>query len=225
MFHGPQESVVIEPPHPFEGGKLDVLDGAPRAPTANDLRLEEPDDGLGQGVVIAVPPAADRRLDTGVGQPLRIANGEVLNPSVVVVDQRLRCLRRSDRGGVALSGHGPSALADDRGGGDEPFFGLSDHERATVAARPPLTCQPTPRSTEENRKAADMLLRRAILIGGATPVAAAPMMTLAQGLATGDVWEEGLEERRPVGVDRGPREQRFYRSRHAMRLARDGCRG
>lgn len=55
MSYGPKESVVIEPPHPFEGGKPNILDGAPGAPRANDLRLEEPNDGLGQGVVVAVP--------------------------------------------------------------------------------------------------------------------------------------------------------------------------
>ena len=46
--------------------------------------------GLGEARSRGPEPAADRRLDAGVGQPLRVANGEVLNPPVAVVNQGIR---------------------------------------------------------------------------------------------------------------------------------------
>jgi len=51
---GSEDQVVVEPPDPFEGGELDALDRAPGAAAADDFRLEETDDGLSQGVVVAV---------------------------------------------------------------------------------------------------------------------------------------------------------------------------
>jgi hypothetical protein len=42
-------------------GQLDVLDGSPRAAVEDELGLVEPDHRLGQGVVVGVPPGADRR--------------------------------------------------------------------------------------------------------------------------------------------------------------------
>lgn len=38
-----EQASVVEPVDPFERGELDGVEAAPRAPTANDLRLEEPD--------------------------------------------------------------------------------------------------------------------------------------------------------------------------------------
>ena len=45
-----EEAAVVEPVHPFEGGVLDRLQGSPRATAADDLGLEQADDGLGEGV-------------------------------------------------------------------------------------------------------------------------------------------------------------------------------
>jgi P-type Cu+ transporter len=48
---------------------------------------------------------------------------------------------RAHRGGAALPGHRPSALADDRGGGDEPVVAsLGDHQRAAAAAGRMVSC-------------------------------------------------------------------------------------
>jgi hypothetical protein len=56
----------------------------------DQLRFVQAVDGLGQGVVVAVTSAADRRLDTGLHQPLRLANGDILRSSVGVVNQGIR---------------------------------------------------------------------------------------------------------------------------------------
>ena len=55
--------MVVEPPNPLESRELDVLEVTPRTSFSDDLRLEEADDGLGQGIVVAVSDAADRRFD------------------------------------------------------------------------------------------------------------------------------------------------------------------
>jgi hypothetical protein len=44
------------------------------------LGLFEADEGLGEGVVVAIADAADRGLDTGLGQPLGVADRQVLQP-------------------------------------------------------------------------------------------------------------------------------------------------
>ena len=46
------------------------------------LGLVQPVDCLGQGVVVAISFAAHRRLDTRLGQPLAVANADVLGPPV-----------------------------------------------------------------------------------------------------------------------------------------------
>ncbi len=51
------------------------------------LRFVQSVDGLGQGVVVAVTPAADRRLDTGLCKPLHLADGDILRSSVGVMNQ------------------------------------------------------------------------------------------------------------------------------------------
>lgn len=49
--------------------------GAPRATAMDHLGLEEAVDRLGQSIVVAVTDAADGRLDTGLGEPLRVCFG------------------------------------------------------------------------------------------------------------------------------------------------------
>ena len=67
-----QQPPVIEPGDPFQDGEFDILDPAPGTASPDDLGLEETDHRLGQGVVIRIPHAADRRLDPGFGQTLRV---------------------------------------------------------------------------------------------------------------------------------------------------------
>ena len=57
MATRPEAAVGVEPPDPFQGGKPDILETAPRASSPNDLRLEESDRGFGQCVVVAIAPA------------------------------------------------------------------------------------------------------------------------------------------------------------------------
>jgi hypothetical protein len=51
------EALVVPPPHPFQGGQLDLLDGTPRTAASDQLGFEQAVDGLGQGIVERV---ADR---------------------------------------------------------------------------------------------------------------------------------------------------------------------
>ncbi len=53
----------------------------------NDLRFEQADDRLGEGVIVAVPAAADGGLDAGGGQALRVSNTQILTAAVAVIDQ------------------------------------------------------------------------------------------------------------------------------------------
>ena len=75
---------------PFERGELDLLQAPPRAVGMNDLGLEETEDSLGQGVVVRVADAAHRGVDAGLGKPLGVADGYVLDASIAVVDQVVR---------------------------------------------------------------------------------------------------------------------------------------
>jgi len=53
----------------------------------NDLRLEQPVDGLGQGIVIGIAHTTHRRLDAGFLKAPGIADGQVLAASVRMVDK------------------------------------------------------------------------------------------------------------------------------------------
>jgi hypothetical protein len=77
------------PRHALENRELDVLETSPRPPAPDHLRLEEPDHGLRQGVVVGIPLATHRRLDPGLGQPLGVANRQVLHSAVAVVNRTL----------------------------------------------------------------------------------------------------------------------------------------
>ena len=72
-----QESAVVEPVEPFEGGELDPFKMAPGAALANHPGLVQADDGLGQGIVVGIPDLAHRRLDPGLGQALGVADRQV----------------------------------------------------------------------------------------------------------------------------------------------------
>jgi hypothetical protein len=66
---GFEEAAVVEPVDPLKGGVLDVVDALPWAPPADELGLVQPDDRLGERVVVGVaagptevtPPASARR--------------------------------------------------------------------------------------------------------------------------------------------------------------------
>ena len=69
---GLQQSVVVEPGHPFEGREFQELLGLPEHPAMDQFSLIEPADRFGQGV-IAVALAAHRRFDSGLSQALAVA--------------------------------------------------------------------------------------------------------------------------------------------------------
>ena len=66
---GLEQAPMLEPVHPLEGSELHRLGMAPGTTPADHLGLEQLDHRLGQGIVVAVTDAADRRLDAGFGKP------------------------------------------------------------------------------------------------------------------------------------------------------------
>jgi len=52
----------------FVGRVFHDFEMPPRAAVVNDYRLEQPDDRLGERVVLRIADAAHRRLDPGFGQ-------------------------------------------------------------------------------------------------------------------------------------------------------------
>ena len=97
VVEGFEETPVVEPVDPGQHRELDGVDAAPRPALANDFGLEEPDDAFRERVVVRVTDAPHRPLDSGLGQPLGIANREVLHASIAVVDQAVRARPRVER--------------------------------------------------------------------------------------------------------------------------------
>jgi hypothetical protein len=60
-----EQASMVEPVDPFQRGELDGFQASPRAASPDHLGLVEAVDRLGQGVVVTVADAADRRLDAG----------------------------------------------------------------------------------------------------------------------------------------------------------------
>jgi hypothetical protein len=80
-------SAMVEPVDPFRGGDLEIVEALPRPPWFDQFGLVEPDDRLGEGVVVREPDVAGRGLDAGGGEVLGVGHGEVLDSVVVVGDQ------------------------------------------------------------------------------------------------------------------------------------------
>jgi hypothetical protein len=53
---------MIEPVDPLERRELDGIDAAPGSSLPNDFGLVQPNNRLGERVVVGVPDATDRRL-------------------------------------------------------------------------------------------------------------------------------------------------------------------
>ena len=73
---------MIEPGHPLQRGQFDGLSRLLGSAAMYQLRLVQAVDGLGQRVIVAVALAAHRGLNTGFGQALAVANGNVLRAPV-----------------------------------------------------------------------------------------------------------------------------------------------
>ena len=76
---GLEEPPMVEPVEVFERGDLDLLDGPPRPTRLDQLGLEQPDHGLGQGVVVGVADRPNRRVDARLRQAFGVGNGCVLS--------------------------------------------------------------------------------------------------------------------------------------------------
>ena len=100
---GFEEAAVVEPVDPFEGGVLEVVEAAPGAAVADELGLVEPDDRLGEGVVVRVALRADRVDRAGLGEAFGVANREILHAPVGVVDQLVEAVAASERAQIACS--------------------------------------------------------------------------------------------------------------------------
>ena len=84
------------------------------------LGFVEAVDGLGEGIVVAVPDAADRGLDACLGKPLGILDREILHTAIAVVDQTAasdwaalmqRLLQRiQHEAGVSRTGDAPAEM-------------------------------------------------------------------------------------------------------------------
>lgn len=88
---------MVEPVDPLERRVLDVIDPLPRPASADELGLVEPDDGLGEGVVVAVALGSDRVHGTLLTETLGVADREVLTAPITVVDQLIQIASSPDR--------------------------------------------------------------------------------------------------------------------------------
>src|SRR6266487_1919043 len=86
----PVEPSLVEPVHVLESGVFDVVESPPGSVGTNHLRLVEPVERFGQGVVVAIPAGAHGRHHAGVGEALRIADRQILHPAVRVVDEAIQ---------------------------------------------------------------------------------------------------------------------------------------
>ena len=84
---GFEQSDVVEPVNPLQGGQFHGFPGFPRSPAVDQLGLVEPVDGFGQGVVVAVATAADRGFDASFCQPFGLPNGNVFDAPVGVMNE------------------------------------------------------------------------------------------------------------------------------------------
>ena len=71
---------------------LHVLQPTPGAVLANQLGLVQTIEGFSQSVVVAVAARPDRANCSGLGKSLGVADGQVLDSAVIVVDQPLELL-------------------------------------------------------------------------------------------------------------------------------------
>ena len=81
-----QEPSLIKPFHPLRLCELDDLEIPPQA-TTDDFGLVQPGHGIGEGVVQRIARAPDRRLNPGLGAPLRIPDREILGATVTLMHE------------------------------------------------------------------------------------------------------------------------------------------
>ena len=88
-----QQTPVIEPVDPFQGGELNRLQASPGPRGRITSVFVKPDDRLGQGVRIAY--VAHRLLDPGLGQAFGVADGQIMRSAITVMDQAVTPAHRA----------------------------------------------------------------------------------------------------------------------------------
>src|SRR3954451_6955650 len=83
----PEETAIVEPVDPFESGELDRFKAAPGAAPVDHLGFVEAVDGFGEGIVVAVPDTAHRRLHARRGKPLGILDRKILHTAITMMDE------------------------------------------------------------------------------------------------------------------------------------------
>ena len=81
------EAGIVPPPHILEGRELDPLDRRPRAAAADQFRLVEPVDRLGESVIVTVALGPRGGFRADLDDPIRVDHGEVVRPVVGVIDE------------------------------------------------------------------------------------------------------------------------------------------
>ena len=82
-----QQASRVKPIYPFECREFDLFKVTPRPAFMDDFRLEESDDGFGQGVIVGVADTPYRKFDPSVFQPLCVVDGNILYTTVGVVHE------------------------------------------------------------------------------------------------------------------------------------------
>ena len=75
---GFQQSAVVEPVDPFEGGIFYGIEATPWTSSVNDFCLEQPIDRFGQCIVVTVADAANQRGDLLLCQPFGVFDRQIL---------------------------------------------------------------------------------------------------------------------------------------------------
>ena len=78
VAEGLKETSGVEPVDPFKRRELHLLVGLPGTAAFDQLALVEADDGLGEGVVVAVADRADAGRDAELGQAFGVDDRGVL---------------------------------------------------------------------------------------------------------------------------------------------------
>ena len=83
---------------PFQGGELHVFKSPPGTALANEFGLVEAVDGLGQSIIVGIPPGPHRGDGAGPREALGVADGEVLDTAVTMVDETLNVVTTAPQG-------------------------------------------------------------------------------------------------------------------------------
>ena len=86
---GPGQASAVEPIHPSQRLPFHRVRRFPRAEPVDDLGLEQPDDRLGQGIIVAVAGGSDRWLEARFGRPFGVASRQILTATIRMMGQSL----------------------------------------------------------------------------------------------------------------------------------------